>query len=166
VGNIKNYTIVDNALPPEEFQVFRQVFLGNDSSFPWYYVENISNTKVEENGYFSHVLFNKHGKCSSWYEYTFPLIQALNPNVMIRIKVNLYPRTECLVHHADHIDYSYDHKGAIFYLNTNDGYTVLGENDYIESVENRLLLFDPTLPHHSTNCTDKQFRANINVNYI
>mgnify|MGYP003125354820 CR=1 FL=1 len=67
-------------------------------------------------------------------------------------------------HHADHVDAEIPHKGAILYLNTNNGLTVV-DGVEVESIRNRLLLFDPTIPHHSTTCSDKPFRANINFNY-
>jgi len=36
----------------------------------------------------------------------------------------------------------------------------------VESVENRLLLFDPSETHNSTSCTDEKVRVNINFNYF
>ena len=36
----------------------------------------------------------------------------------------------------------------------------------IENIENRLLLFDSSLEHHSTSCTNVKCRLNININYI
>ena len=35
----------------------------------------------------------------------------------------------------------------------------------IESVANRVLLFDSSRPHSSTRCTDQKVRVNINLNY-
>jgi hypothetical protein len=83
----------------------------------------------------------------------------------MRIKGNLYPSTETIVHHMDHIDYEFPHRGAIFYLNTNDGLTVVN-NQEVESIENRLLLFDPTVPHHSTTYTNDKCRVNVNFNFF
>ena len=78
----------------------------------------------------------------------------------------MYPSTSKRYHHPDHIDYSYSHKGAIFYVNTNDGITVLEDGTEIKSIENRVLLFDPSTKHHSTTCTDQKVRININFNYF
>ena len=43
-----------------------------------------------------------------------------------------------------------------------------GANDKtkIDSVENRILFFDPSIPHDSENCTDQKVRVNININYF
>ena len=84
---------------------------------------------------------------------------------LIRIKLNLYTRTDYLVHHDDHIDFPHSHKGAVFSLNTCDGFTVI-DGDEISSVANRMVFFDPSILHHSTNCTNKPYRMNINFNYV
>ena len=54
----------------------------------------------------------------------------------------------------------------MFYLNDNDGVTVLNDGTEVESVANRLLLFDASKPHHSTTCTDADRRVNLNFNYF
>jgi hypothetical protein len=65
-----------------------------------------------------------------------------------------------------HRDFSFKHKGAIYCVNTNNGGTKLEDGTIIGSVANRLLLFDPSTLHDSTNCTDKKARINININYF
>ena len=44
------------------------------------------------------------------------------------------------------------------------GLSVMREK--IESIENRALLFDPSIEHRSTTCTDAKGRININFNYF
>ena len=87
-------------------------------------------------------------------------------NVLIRAKSNLYGRTQELIHHDNHIDMNFEHRGGILYINSNNGFTVLEDGTEIESISNRLLLFDPSKPHHSTSCTDVKRRVNINFNYM
>ena len=43
---------------------------------------------------------------------------------------------------------------------------VLEDGTEIESRANRVLLFDPSKPHHSTSCTSDKRRVNININYL
>ena len=81
-------------------------------------------------------------------------------------KINYYPKTPEIVHHKDHVDFIHEHKGGIFYLNDNDGLTVLEDGTEIKRVANRLLLFDSSRPHHSTTCTNANRRLNINFNYF
>ena len=60
----------------------------------------------------------------------------------------------------------WNHKTAIFYINSNNGFTVLENDTKIESIENRLLLFNGSKKHHSTSCTNSGARININFNYL
>jgi hypothetical protein len=85
---------------------------------------------------------------------------------LIRVKGNLYPSTSKLVEHDFHIDFPFKHKGALFSVNTCDGYTKLDDGTKIESIENRLLLFDASKNHASTTCTNTHVRVNINFNYF
>ena len=57
-------------------------------------------------------------------------------------------------------------KGALFSLNTCDGYTGFEDGTQIDSVENRVVFFDATKQHHSTSCSNAPYRLNINVNYV
>ena len=68
--------------------------------------------------------------------------------------------------HNNHVDYPFPHKGAIFYLNTNNGLTILEDKVEVESIENRLLLFDSSKQHKSTTCTDDKCRINVNFNFF
>ena len=68
------------------------------------------------------------------------------------------------IEHIPHIDYDFKHKGAIYCLNTCNGHTnFMGEK--VDSVFNRMILFNPTVLHNSTTTTDKIVRMNINFNY-
>ena len=65
-----------------------------------------------------------------------------------------------------HCDMEYDGTTAIFYLNSNNGYTVFKDGEKVESVANRIVKF-PTLKEHSgVSCSDSKRRAVINFNYI
>ena len=85
---------------------------------------------------------------------------------LIRIKANLYPNTERLHEHPMHSDFPFPHSGALLSLNTCDGYTKLKDGTKIDSVANRILLFDPNEEHCSTTTTNVSARINININYI
>ena len=77
-------------------------------------------------------------------------------------------KTNDIVEHGYHIDLPYPDgfKTAAFYLNTNDGYTKFSNGLKVESIRNRFVEFDGNTPHTGTTCTDSQFRAVINFNYI
>ena len=65
-----------------------------------------------------------------------------------------------------HIDTEYSHKAAILSINTCDGYTKLKDGTKIDSIENRILLFDASKPHTPSTTTDQPVRINININYF
>ena len=56
---------------------------------------------------------------------------------------------------------------AIYYLNSNNGSTVFKDSgDKVESVANRLIVFDGSIEHAGTSCTDDSRRVVLNINYI
>lgn len=161
------YEIIDNALSQEEFENIKNFVL--NSNFPWNLTPWVSNLeeklKITSSYYFTHVFWSEfHTEPQS--QVFVPILNLLECRAIIRIKANLYPSTDNIEYQSEHIDYDYSHRGAIFYLNTNNGLTILQDNIKIESIENRLLLFDPSVPHNSTTCTDDKCRVNVNFNFF
>lgn len=167
-----NYKIIDNCLSDEDYNNLKNKIISGD--FPWHLAPIVTSEteklKLTSSYYFTHMI---------WESYTIDpnahilgkVLELLDCKAVIRIKANLYPSTENIEYHQSHCDLDYEHKGAILYLNTNNGFTVLqGENDgedvLVESIDNRLLLFDAHKPHYSTTCTDQKCRININFNYF
>jgi hypothetical protein len=89
----------------------------------------------------------------------------LDTKELLRVKANNYIKTNEVIHHKDHVDAEYKMKAAILFINTNNGLTVLDDGTECESIENRLLMFDASKPHHSTTCSDQDRRVNINMNF-
>ena len=180
------YKIIDNVFSPEQFEDL--VDYVEHSGFPWYHSDSVAydeqnespseedeltfnvpltDNQKEYNFMFGHSVFADYeiGSTEVW-NLILPIFNIASIKSLIRCKINSYPKTHELVHHKDHLDYSFKHKGAIFYINSNDGLTVLEDGTEIESVANRLLLFNPSQPHHSTTCTNANRRMNINFNYF
>ena len=162
-----NYKIIDNALPQEEFEEIKNNILSND--FPWNLTPAVTNEKevlpMHASFYFTH-LFWINFKTEPATQMFAPLLNLMDCHSLMRVKANCYPSTPEIITHDRHVDYAFPHKGAIFYLNTNNGLTILEDNVEVESIENRLLLFDPSKPHTSTTCTDTKCRINVNFNYF
>ena len=160
------HQIVDNFLDEEDFKKLKELITA--PNFPWYFepVINERHLKKDKTSYFVHTVFNQTAN-SSYFNFLNELFfNKLKVKSFIRIKANLYPKTKKLENHKPHVDYDFIPTGAIFYINTNNGFTVLEKGEQIESVENRLLLFEANKPHNSTNCTDSKYRININFNYF
>ena len=160
------HKIIDNALPQKEFDNIKNFIL--DPSFSWNLTPVITNVKenlpVSASYYFIHKFWSGF-HTEKEVQIFGPILDIIECNAVMRIKANLYPSTETIIHHMDHIDYEYPHRGAIFYINTNNGLTLIGDKK-VESIENRLLLFNPSKPHHSTTCTDNKCRINVNFNFF
>ena len=103
---------------------------------------------------------------SSYFKALLPLLNKLKVKSLIRIKANLYTYVGTQIEHGFHIDNTYSHKGAIFSINSNNGYTILEDGTKIESVENRIVFFDATRLHNSSTTTTAKGRYNINFNFL
>ena len=93
-----------------------------------------------------------------------PVFDLTDKKSLIRIKCNWFPSTREVFEHTSHCDYEYPHIGALLSLNTCDGFTKVADGTKIESVENRLLIFEPHKEHCSTTTTNEVGRYNINFN--
>jgi hypothetical protein len=164
--NLSSNKVVDNFLPKVDFDKLRTVIY--DLHFPWFYQEIVEGVEGQGNYcYFTHLLLNDGFQNS---ERLADVLNILKPHfewkMIGRIKCNLYPGTDKLIEHKDHVDAAWSHNGILLSMNTCDGVTVLEDGTKINSVENRALFFDPGKPHHSTNTTNAKARINININYF
>ena len=166
------YKVIDNFLDDKYFDSLVTLFTDKtkkgNTKMPWFFQSSISNTGVVEDNlfYMTHMLYNVNMPMSPLYEKIIPLLKKLEAKCLIRIKANLFPNTHTLHEHPMHIDYNFSHSGALFSLNTCDGYTKLKDGTKIDSVANRVLLFDAGEEHCSTTTTNVAARFNININYI
>jgi hypothetical protein len=158
------YEIIDNFLDKENFIKIKNLML--DSYFPWYLNKNVSTLDSEDGFYFTHFFYKNYNIFSQNTILLEPLILKIKPKSIIRIKGNFYPQTHKIIEHGKHIDDTFEHKGFIFYVNNNNGFTKLKDGTIIESIENRGLFFDPSIEHNSSTCTDQFGRININFNYF
>jgi|TARA_E500000331_G_scaffold236656_2_gene226972 hypothetical protein len=158
--------IEDNFLPKEDFYKLQSSVMGN--WFPWYYIPYVGTQKDDDNFYLAHMIFVDHEiRSPVGWDLVKPIIKKLNPKSIIRIKANLYGRTEKLVKHKYHSDHNFDCKTALYYVNTNNGFTKMKKyKKNIGSIANRIVHFNSHDPHCSTTCTDSKVRITININYF
>ncbi len=97
------------------------------------------------------------------------IIIRLKPYIVLSVKANMTPRTA----EPDKTDYHTDlpttlqhQKTAILYFNTNNGYTEFEGGETVESIANRLVVFDSSQRHRGVSCTDEKYRLVLNFNYI
>ena len=120
-----------------------------------------------DNYQFVHGLHGGAMPQSRLFEYMLPVLDKLNVAAIIKIKANLTTKTPSIVKHGYHVDQNFPHsKTAILYLNTCDGYTSFENEGIVESVENRVVIFDSNKKHTGTSLTNDSRRIVININYF
>ena len=159
--------IIDNFFDKKYFQELQSYFLDQPTRVPWFFVPTMNRDHVEDNtmSYFEHLVYQDRVN-SDFFNILEPIVEHFQMKELLRIKCNCYPATQELVTHPAHKDYEFSHKGAIISINTCDGYTLLSDGTRVPSVANRVLFFNPSEMHSSTNCTNAKARFNINVNYF
>jgi len=164
--------IKNNFLNKKDFNHIKNVMLG--PNFPWYYNKTKVDIDGKDNLYnyqLTHTFFIDGSINSGGYNLLEPVLKKLKVKELIRIKANLVPRTSKIHRFEKHTDQDYDCKGAILYINSNNGCTIFeegrrdGSSKHVTSKENRIVLFDANKNHQGTTCTDEKIRVLINFNY-
>ena len=170
--------IIDNYLGPREFGLIKDFFLG--PNIPWCF----NSTSDSEGSYslssfqFTHVFFTSKiappclgsQTISPYFDKISALTDSLqiSPSTTLRIKANLQtfsPERRLGQFHID-MPGMVDVKTAIFYVNSNNGYTEFENGARVDSIENRLVIFKSQLLHRGVSCTDVQSRVLLNLNYL
>jgi len=161
--------IIDDFLSPSDFKLTQHFFCNPNSDITWYFNDTIAGQQGLDQYQFVHTFFNLSKPFTSNYSnFLQPFLTKLNAKYILRIKANLRPRTPQGVLSPYHTDMDLNQQTAIFYLNTNNGYTKFQDStfDDVPSVANRLLTFYGGLKHCGCSCTDQNTRVVLNVNYI
>ena len=158
--------IIDNFLDDNEYQILDDLMLAKTprtENFKWSFCEQ---TALDGDGYCQFVhLFWWNYQSESDYQPDV-LYDKLNYCELVRCKANLQLKDTKKIVPPFHVDVDEDCKTAIFYMNSNDGYTLFENGDTIESVKNRVVIFPSQYMHTGVNTTDSKYRMVINVNYF
>lgn len=171
------YEIIDDFLEKEDFDFITSTFfpedLNNPNNFAWTYQKGIvRNPEIGPTGYEEHDWIYVHPLYSSdnglkfdrYYPIVKPILKKLKTQKLFDIRANILVPTETHIYHEFHTDRKVPHKVALFYVTTSNGFTVLKDTTEVQCVENRMLLFDGSIEHHSVTSTDHP-RCVININY-
>ena len=156
--------IIDNYLPESEYLKIKEIL--ESFNFPWFYFNGkvIPNNKLFDFG-FSHTFYIHNKPNSEFLNILDPIINKIEPLSLIRIKANLNPISKDLIEFKEHTDQQFKCKAAIYYVNDNNGYTMIGDKK-VESKGNRIVMFNANTKHYGTNSTNCNNRVVINFNYI
>ena len=147
--------VIDNFLDKNIFHKLNNEFLNNN--FFWYY----QNGKVFENDgdfQFTHIFYENNKINSDRFYIIEPFLSLLNVKSLVKVKLNFTPKDTVLKKFEFHIDNDFNCNTAVFYLNTNNGFTEFDDDTRVDSIENRLVTFDGSVHHSSSTCTDKKNR--------
>jgi hypothetical protein len=165
-----NIKIIDNLLNEDAFIKLHSSM--EDLNFPWFFNKDKDDPKKDyliTQFQFTHSFFNGLDK-SYYYDIILPIVNFIVPKLLIRVKANLNPYSQKIVEGEFHKDTTIkDSITAIYYVNSNNGYTLIKKKNKIQkidSIKNRLVLFDSSLLHAGTNSTNCKNRMVININYI
>ncbi len=160
----------DNILADADLAHLQQSLLGND--FPWFYFpykvgNNYSDYEGNEFDFqFQHIFYNNYSAQSRYIDVLQPLINFLNPSALVRIKANLTTRTQDIIKYPMHVDFeNFNGETAIFYVNSNNGFTEFESGEIIESTANTMIIFPADMRHTGTTSSNEKVRCVINFNY-
>ena len=165
--------VYDQFLKEEDFKQLDRVFCQDVAT--WHYNDHVVSSEKDDTDYnfqFVHSVYRDCQFVSEHHQLVYPILSNLDAKVILRMKFNMNVRTPNIVEREFHQDYhdvlpeDVPYKVAIFYLNTNNGYTLFESGDKVESVANRIVIFDGTLKHCGTTCTNSKTRVVLNINYI
>ena len=177
LGMASEIQIYDNFLDSQDLNKIKDLILSDRGNFQWYF----SPSKVIDGDgipQFSHVFYANCTINSDKFRYIESLVKKINPVAIVKIKSNITMKTSTILTsplHSDTLPEIYENREnvtldnqrtGIFYLNTNNGYTIFEDGTKVESVENRFVSFDSGMKHSGTSCTDQRVRLVININYF
>lgn len=171
--------IIDNFLPEEEFYRIKNLIVYN-GEFPFYISDivafpknNIESEKESRywDSYIAHTIYDNDVPYSDYYNLFADIFIKKFKEMrifksLLRIKVNYYPATEEIKEHYQHVDTDFESCGAVYSLNTCDGFTRLHDGTRVDSIQNRIVFFDSSKPHNSSTTSNTKGRYNINFNFI
>ena len=157
--------IKDNLLDMEEFDRLESII--DNPFFPWFFQKE---QVKDDDPFFCHALYCNDLVQSEFYK---PVLDIFKKYIkwiaLYRLNINLCPKIgSTSKFHTDTNGQENEEKmtTAIYYLNTNNGYTEFEDGTKVDSVGNRLVVFPTNTTHRAAGQTDTNKRIVINFNYI
>jgi hypothetical protein len=161
-----NKVIIDNFLDKNDLKASKEIIFSRN--FPWFF-SPFQTLENKDSSYFFHIFYINYRINSNFFKIVEPIIQILNPLSLINIRAN------CVVNrkksdsdfHTDAFEcIKLNHMTAIFYFNTNNGYTLFKDKSKVKCVENRMVIFPSSLEHKAVAQTDTERRIVVNFNFF
>ena len=175
LNDLNQIKVIDNFLPKEEYDKVYRTFMGYEMI--WNY-QDVVDYELGDNFMFCHLFWTTNsGLVSPLSDIIKPFYTKLQTQIIIRIKANLTTKTQTHLESNFHFDNEFvgsrlpdgtlTSYTAIYYVNTNNGYTLFKDGNLkVDSVGNRIVVFDSSKLHKAVSCTDEKRRVVINFNYF
>tara|TARA_B100000427_G_scaffold275607_1_gene244211 strand:- start:87 stop:599 length:513 start_codon:yes stop_codon:yes gene_type:complete len=167
-----NIEIIDDFLPSYYNDSYMKIFSGyNGNNYTWYFANNLNNKEYRGNFYFSNLTYDSEVgvNCTKQLLQYEPLLNRLNLTMskVKRIKSNLYLWTGRRIHHQTHTDYepNLGLRTCLYYVNDSDRVTVFDGKKRVRCRNNRAIIFDGSIRHHSTTPTNVNHACSINIDF-
>ena len=174
----KKFKVLDNFLDQDSFLEVKKFI--TSPRCQWRFVDFIAHKDKRDNdkdGYFIHSFTDRHPETleerfqvSPNFTILSKLMKRIKEDIsyknVLRVRSSLYPRRHTQNPDPMHVDYTFPHTVCIFYVNTNNGYTMFDDGEKVSSLENRLLIFNGSEKHCSVVQTDTSGRFIININIV
>ena len=115
--------IIKDFLEPEQFKDIKEMFYL--PTFPWYLNKILHENEERQ---FTHSFFLRQKRNSEFFPFLRPFLKKLNMFILVKAKANLLLKTPTIKEHGFHKDFDLNHiplLTAVYYINTNNGYTKL-----------------------------------------
>ena len=159
-----DYKVINNFLPKKIHKKILQTMTAGN--FQWYYCDSGGNQKDKERYYFVHIFKSDKVNSDFWNPVIVPVLEKFKPKEIFRVRGNLTPRENKNYQTANHKDENFKHMVAIYYVNTNNGYTLIEDKIKVPSVANSCLFFNGNYKHRAVSQTDTKTRIIINITYL
>jgi len=166
-----SYKIIDNFLDKKHYEILKG-FIQSDA-IPWYLklTDTTKDQKTKSNGFFGFCYYNHNRPDHPLFdEHIGPILHKLKSVSCIQARVNLVLRDKDTIESEYHTDVkSKNSMTAILYFTTCNAKTILKVKNKkidIDSVENRILIFNSDVIHKVKYQTDVHKRYVLNLNYV
>ena len=162
-----NYKIIPNFLSEEEHkEIFDRI-----QRLDFYYQKTIAERTDNSGFFFCNKLYDaviKRDLDPTYLPIITPLLYKGLLREIYRVQVNCFIKQSKPIFTGIHTDDPRSHNVLLYFVNTNNGYTILdpnGKNIKVPSVANQALFFDGKIEHQAVTQTDENVRFNININF-
>jgi len=162
------YKCIKNFLKKNDYNNFYNII--NDKYFPWFYSDAQTMYVNKDRFFFYHNLFYEGEHSSPYCNIIDVFIKRLKIKKLLSAKLNLVTKdsSEKYISHLHVDNHVKKAKTAIYYINTNKGFTFLKADKNIKVLceENKIFIFDSRIEHCVISQTDTNKRMVLNLNYL